>query len=187
MGKQTQHTHPNTTLYKLQQGILTTLIGMALFGAVMFVIIAIAVPAPLFVVMSVLVLLLSIPLFMGLLNTPPVTISDEGLTIQGFMERERQLAWDDIQQVSDYPLLPQANQEILKQYLVGRTKYRPAEGIMLVIPSLPFLYRFAGFLAGENGAPIIAFTNRKHTDYDTLKQRILHSTPHANHTVYQEE
>lgn len=187
MGKQTQHTHPNINLYKLQQAILSTLIVLALFGAVMFIIIALLLPAPLFIFMGILVLLLAIPLFMGLLNTPPVTISDEGLTIQSFMGRDYAIAWDDIQNVSDYPLLPQANQEILKQYLVGRKKYRPAEGIMLVIPRLPFLYRFAGFLAGENGAPIIAFTNRTHTDYDTLKQRILSYTPPAIHSIYQEE
>src|SRR5690606_35824128 len=125
--------------------------------------------------------------FMALLNTPPVTISDEGLKIQGFMGREQMIAWNDIQKVSEYPLLPQANQEILKQYLVGRKNYRPAEGIMLIIPRLHFLYRFAGFLAGENGTPIIAFTNRTHTDYDTLKRRILHYTPTTIHNIYQEE
>ncbi|GAB5491134.1 MAG: hypothetical protein Phog2KO_13490 [Phototrophicaceae bacterium] len=186
MGKQTTHTHPNSTIYKLQQGILSILIALAGFGAVMFVVIAVVLPAPLFIVMGILVLLLSVPLFMGLLNTPPVIISDEGLLIQGFMGRETQIAWHEIEGVSDYPLLPQANQEILKQYLVGRKKYRAAEGIMLIIPSLPVLYRFAGFLAGEGGQPIIAFTNRKHTDYAILKQRILDNTDPANHTIYPE-
>ena len=186
MGKQTTHTHPNSTLYKLQQGILMTLIVLAVFGAVMFVVIALVLPAPLFIVMGLLVLLLSVPLFMGLLNTPPVVISDSGLTLQGFMGREIQIAWDDIHSVNDYPLLPQANQEILKQYLVGRKKYRAAEGIMLIIPSLPVLYRFAGFLAGEGGQPIIAFTNRKHTDYAILKQRILDNTDPTNHNIHQE-
>ena len=187
MGKQTQHTHPNSTLYKLQQGILSTLIVLAAFGAVMFVIIAFILPAPLFVVMAILILLLSVPLFMGLLNTPPIVISDEGVTIQGFMGRETQIEWHEIQGVNDYPLLPQANQEIIKQYLVGRKKYRAAEGIMLIIPSLPVLYRFAGFLAGEGGQPIIALTNRQHTDYDILKQRILSNTDPSTHHIYQEE
>lgn len=187
MGKQTEHTHPNLSLYKLQQAILSTLIVLALFGAVMFIIIALLLPAHLFIVMGILVLLLAIPLCMGLLNTPPVVISDEGLTIASFLGREQLIAWDDIQKVSDYPLLPQANQEILKQYLVGRKNYRPAEGIMLIIPQLPILYRFAGFLAGEGGSPIIAFTNRTHSDYDTLKRRILHYTPTHTHHIYQEE
>ena len=95
------------------------------------------------------------------------------------MGRERKIAWDDIQGVSDYPLLPQANQEILKQYMIGRKKYRAAEGIMLIVPSLPFAYKVASFLAGEKGAPIVAFTNRTHQDYDTLSKRILHHAAHA--------
>jgi hypothetical protein len=39
---------------------------------------------------------------------------------------------------------------------------------MLVIPSLPFQYRFTGVFTGEGFTGIIAFTNRTHTDYSRL-------------------
>lgn len=174
MGKQTSHRHPNFKLYQFQQISLLILIVLVIFAALMLIVVAVLLPAPLFVVISILLLLLASPLLMAMVNSPPILIADDGLTLQPLIGGERFIAWNEIEHVAAYPLLPQANQEILKQYLIGRKKYRAAEGIMLIVPSLPLPYRIAGFLAAEQGRPVIAFTNRSHRDYAILTKRIFH-------------
>lgn len=173
------HTHPNPIQYRLQQTILTIVVVFAIFGAIMLFIIALIVGLPLFAIMSILVIVLAAPALMGIINTPPVIANKTGLTIQTWRGREQHIAWDDITHITDYPLLPLPEHEIVKQWLVGRKKYRAAEGILLVIPSLGLPYRIAGFLAGQQSQPIIAFTNRNHTDYHQLKDKIEHYAPHA--------
>ena len=188
MGKQTSHTHPNKALYKLQQISLLILLIVAVVASLMLIVVAFILSAPLFVIMSLLLLLLSAPLLMALVNTPPVTITDEGLILEPFIGNQRPIAWHDIERIEAYPLLPQPDQEILKQYAIGRNKYRAAEGIMLIVPSLPLPYRIAGLLAGANRKPIIAFTNRSHSDYDTLTHRITRYAAHAiQETLINEE
>lgn len=179
MGKQTSHTHPNVSLYKMQQIGLTILLITAVFAAFMLIVMAIMLSAPLFVIMSIILLMLSSPLLMALVNTPPVTVSDEGILLERFIGGKHLIVWDDIERIEPYPLLPQANQEILKQYLIGRNKYRAAEGIMLIVPSLSLPYRIAGLLAETGKMPIIALTNRTHSDYETLKHRIMNNAHHA--------
>lgn len=179
MGKITKHNYPNQTLYKMQQIGLGILFASAVFGAIALAVFAFLLGFPLFVIMALLVLGLSGYVLMGIVNTPPIIIRDDGITLQAMFDKDRHIAWDEIDTIAPYPLLPQANQEILKQYLVGRNKYQSADGIMLLIPSLPFPYRIAGALAGEKGVPMIAFTNRTHTDYETLVARIQGTIPHA--------
>jgi hypothetical protein len=83
--------------------------------------------------------------------------------------------------VKVYPLLPSADAETTRRLTVGRIKYRPAAGIMLVIPGLPPQYRIAGFFAGERAAPIIALTNRAHADYERLVEAVLTFTDSRIH------
>ncbi|MEM9955159.1 MAG: hypothetical protein AAF846_26355 [Chloroflexota bacterium] len=179
MGKITTHTHPNQTLYTAQQIGLSIIMASAIFAVIMLVVFAFVLNLPLFALMAIFVLGISSYVLMGIVNTPPITLSDEGITLQPFVGGERQIAWHEIETVAPYPLLPQPNQEVLKQAMIGRNNYQAAEGILLVVPSLPFPYRIAGALAGEKGAPIIALTNRTHTDYETLVTRIHRNAPHA--------
>ena len=74
--------------------------------------------------------------------------------------------------IKDYPLLPPKDVEAARRALVGRQRYRAAEGKMLIIPSLPLPYRFTGLFAGEGFIGVIALTNRTHTDYDTLIKQV---------------
>ena len=83
--------------------------------------------------------------------------------------------------VKPYPLLPPADAEVTRKALAGRKKYRPAEGVMLVIPALPLPYRFGGFFPGEGFTPVIAVTTRTHTDYDDLVRQIRQHTKAAQH------
>lgn len=179
MEKQTSHTHPNMSLYKIQQIALIAILILAVFASLMLLVVAVMLSAPLFIIMSVLVLLLAMPMLMALVNTPPVTIREEGLLLERFIGGNYLIAWDDIEAIEPYPLLPHAEQEILKQYLIGRKKYRAAEGIMLIVPSLPLPYRIAGILATAERKPVIALTNRAHSDYYELKDSIMHYASHA--------
>lgn len=180
MEKQTTHTHPNMSIYKVQQIALIGILILAVIASALLLVVAVMLSAPLFIIMSVLVLLLAMPLLMALVNTPPVTIREEGLLLERFIGGNHLIIWDDIEAIEPYPLLPQADQEILKQYFVGRKKYRAAEGIMLIVPSLPLPYRIAGILAAAERKPVIALTNRAHGDYYRLKDNIMH---YANHAI----
>ncbi len=48
---------------------------------------------------------------------------------------------------------------------------------MLVIPSLSLPYRAVGFFTGEGLRPVVAFTNRTHSDYDRLARTLLEHLP----------
>ena len=60
--------------------------------------------------------------------------------------------------------------------MVGKRKYRAAEGKMLIIPSLPLYYRFTGLFAGEGFVGVIGLTNRSHTDYERLIEQVTKYT-----------
>jgi len=104
--------------------------------------------------------------------SPPITVDEEGLTLEPFWGKSQHIAWEHIAAMQIYPLLPQTDQEVERRLMQGRKKYRPAEGYMLVVPHLPLRYRMAGLFAGVGGQPIVAFTNRSHSDYETLLQRV---------------
>jgi hypothetical protein len=176
MKSDTFYTHPNPIQYQLEQWGALLLALLMFFASVGLFVLAFLIPAPLFGIMSLLVLLLLAPVLMLLLVTPPVQIEADGLRIKPRFGKERFIAWGQIERIEVYPLLPTANQEVLRQALVGRKQYRAAEGIMLIVPTLPAQYRIAGFFAGQKGAPILAFTNRSHSDYYALKEEILKST-----------
>ncbi len=107
--------------------------------------------------------------------TPAVSLSAAGITIHPLIWPTKFVPWAAVQAVKPYPLLPQPDAEISRQYLSGRKNYRPATGIMLVLPDLPLPYRVTGLLAGEGFTPVIAITTRTHTDYDDLVVEIEHS------------
>jgi hypothetical protein len=108
--------------------------------------------------------------------TPAVTVSADGITIQPRVWRERFVRWDEVRAVKPYPLLPPKDVEAERRAFVGKKRYRPAEGIMLVIPSLPLTYRFTGLFAGEGFTGVIALTNRTHRDYEALVRQVEKST-----------
>jgi len=129
------------------------------------------------------VLLLLAPVLWMLVGTPPVTLGDEGLTLHEFTGKARRVPWDAVESVQMYPLLPTEQHEVLRRLLLGRKQYRPAEGIMLVVPALPWPYRIGGFFAGHGSRPIVALTSRTHQHYPELVRAIAQTIPdvHLNH------
>lgn len=174
MSKPRTFSHPRPTLYRLQQIGRVLLLALMPPAAVGLVIIAAVLPAPLFVVMALLVLLLMTPALMQLHITPPVTLDDSGITIHPFIGADQHIAWHEVAALKVYPLLPSRNQEVIYRLLSGRNNYTEAEGLMLVVPRLNWLYRIGGWFAGVKAQPVIAVTNRMHDDYDVLRERLVH-------------
>jgi len=172
MTKITHHLPLSPTTYRLQQ-IIMALLFVVMAGAVGgLLFLAFLIPAPLMILMALMVGLLMGPVAMLLSVSPPITIDENGLTLQPFWGKAQQIAWNDIASMQVYPLLPQTDQEVERRLMQGRKKYRAAEGYMLLVPRLPMRYRVAGLFAGVGGQPIVAFTNRAHSDYETLLQRV---------------
>ncbi len=172
MAKPTFYPHPNPTVYRLIQYILFGLLVIMTITIPLQIGIALSLGLPLLMLSALLTALLMVPVMMGLSNTPPVEVSDDGLLIQPLIWREQFIAWENVEAVKDYPLLPTSDQEVERRVLSGRKTYRPAEGKMLVVRGLPFQYRTTGFFVGERGKTVIAVTNRSHAHYERLIQRI---------------
>ncbi len=173
--------HPSPTMSRIiQVGALAAAVIM-LIAALLQVIIALTNAPDGFVLIAIVTAILALPLLMLTALAPAVTVDAQGITVHPAVWKDRHIAWGDIQAVMEYPLLPAEDAEVLRRITVGRLKYRTAQGIMLIIPSLPPQYRIAGFLAGVHARPIIAITNRAHTDYETLVETILSNTDPTIH------
>jgi hypothetical protein len=171
------HVHPRPTTDRLAQyggfGLLVVMIAAAL-GQVALALTLRATPGlPLLLLSALVTLALVAPVLMLTSATPAVSVAPEGITIQPRVWRERFVRWGDVHAIKDYPLLPPKDAEAGRRALVGRSQYRPAEGKMLVIPSLPLPYRFTGLFAGEGFTGVIGLTNRTHTDYDALIRQVV--------------
>ncbi|MBK9125463.1 MAG: hypothetical protein IPM16_20390 [Chloroflexi bacterium] len=159
--------------YTVSQYGAAAAIAALTFSAPVQVLIALRVPgAGLFVVTAILSLLLTLPLFLLLRATPPVTTDDAGITLKPRVGRTLTIAWGDVHEVRPYPLLPPTDSEAVRRAAVGRRRYRVAEGIMLRCAGLPWPYRVVGWFAGEGFRPVFAVTNRSHAEYDRLKKEI---------------
>lgn len=163
------HTHPRPWIDRLVQ---FGAVGFLAVTAALFVWqIALALsglPPALLLLTTLTMALLIVPALWLTTATPAVELRAAGLTLHPRIWRQREIAWADIRAVKPYPLLPEQQGEQVRKAFVGRRKYVPAQGVMLIVPSLPWIYRCTGFLAGEGFTPVVALTNRTHTDYDRL-------------------
>ncbi|GAB4511354.1 MAG: hypothetical protein OHK0046_09330 [Anaerolineae bacterium] len=179
-----RHSHPHPGLNRLTQYSVMVLVGLMLLSVPLQIALNfLGAPGGGFILSALLTLLLIAPLVMLTAATPEVSAADEGLTLHPLLWKDRFVPWGSISAVKVYPLLPAREAEVNRRVLVGKKRYRPAEGVMLVIPELPPQYRIAGFFAGERGKPIIALTNRAHTDYEHLVETVLAHTPEAIHDL----
>jgi hypothetical protein len=172
MAKHTYHPHPNPTQYKIEQVSLLILLGLMIIAAALLMLTALLIGLPLFFIMAVMILLLIAPVAMRFVVTAPLTISADGLRVQPLFLPPQTIIWGQIHDLRAYPLLPAAHQEVGRKALIGRKRYQAAEGKMLIVTGLPWIYRIAGIFAGADARPIIAITNRTHADYQQLIARI---------------
>jgi hypothetical protein len=152
------HQHPNPTLDRLAQS-LCLLILVALAVAEVGLIVFFASGHGAFLLMGMTLVLFAPYLLMQTTISPTVVVDDDGLTLRTLFWGEVRLAWDDARAFKAYPLLPPPDNEALRR-------------VMLVVPRLPWLYRFNGIFVGEGFIGVIAITNRTHTDYAALCQTL---------------
>lgn len=173
----THYTHPNPKFHRLTQWLIFILMGVIVLIVPLQVAIAVIYPqAILFYLSAIITFMLIMPLILYLTTTPTVSIDEQGIIIHPFIGKAHRLGWEHIEEVKAYPLLPRQNHEVNKRLLVGRKRYKQAEGIMLISPRLPLIYVVGGFFAGEYGRKIIAVTNRTHIDYDSLSKQVIKYT-----------
>jgi hypothetical protein len=176
------HEHPNPRLNRaIQYGALVVTVLLLAAAPLQVLLTIVGAPGGLFVCSAFFTVLLAMPVLMLTAYAPAVSVDDEGITLHPAVWKDRFVPWDAIRAVKVYPLLPTQDQEVSRRAFVGKRRYRSAAGIMLVIPGLPPQYRIAGFLAGERAAPVIALTNRAHSDYDRLVQSVLRHTNSGTH------
>lgn len=173
--KGSTHRHPHPTFDRIAQ-VGGLLLAVVMLTAALGQFVLATAGLPLFLLSGIVTLLLIAPIMLLTSATPAVTVTPEGITIQPRVWRERFFRWDQVRAVKPYPLLPPKDVEVERRAFVGKRRYRPAEGIMLIIPSLPLQYRFTGLFAGEGFTGVVALTNRSHTDYDALLREIQKNT-----------
>lgn len=173
--KPSVHLHPKPLVNRLSQSIALLGVALLVISAPLQIVLGFA-GGGLFILSAFFSLLLTIPLLMATVIAPAVRVDESGITLMPLFWKNQPVAWDAIAAVKPYPLLPPSDAEVTRKLAIGKVKYQPADGIMLVIPKLPMLYRIGGFFAGERSQPIIAITNRAHSDYVGLVYAILHHT-----------
>ncbi|MDZ4769300.1 MAG: hypothetical protein SGJ24_09245 [Chloroflexota bacterium] len=162
-------THPSP---RFERGVLLWQLGLAI---ILVVLILAQVPL-LFAGMPIILALLVIMTCLALIPftllptvaAPAVTLTTDGITIQPHFWRPEVVPWSDVRAIKPYPLMPSAGSENTRRLLIGRRKYSPMEGIMLIIPSLPALYRIQGVIVNEGWTGVIGLTNRTHINYARL-------------------
>ena len=170
--------HPRPGQNRLIQYGAAALLLVMLLAAALQVVLALLIQPGLLFLLTALLTLALIPFVLTLTTaTPPISVDEHGLTITPVIWKSHVIPWAEITALKPYPLLPQENAEVTRRMLVGRKKYRPVEGVMLVIPALPVQYRIIGVLAGEGWTPVIAVTSRTHTDYDRIVAYIRKRVP----------
>jgi hypothetical protein len=165
------HRHPNPWLDRLTQYTALTLLILILISLPLQGVLVLA-GAPVFGLVALFTLALAPFVLLLTITTPAVTVAPDGLTVQPRIWKTQVVPWAAVRAIKPYPLLPPADAETSRRYLAGRTKYQPAEGLMLIIPTLPLQYRITGLLAGEGWTPVIAVTNRTHTQYPVLVKKL---------------
>lgn len=178
------HPHPRPQQARLTQYSALAVFLLMLLTVGLQAVLALALGGLLMLLTALITLLLALFLIPPTATTPAVTVTPDGLRLHPVVWRERFVPWSAVSAVKRYPLLPHPDAEMSRRALTGRANYQPAAGIMLVIPGLPPQYRVAGFLAGERGQPIIALTNRTHTDYNTLIEQIATYTGQPHDDIF---
>ncbi len=174
--------HPKAGLNRLiHYGAMAVVIVMVISAPLQMLLTLLGAPGGAFIISGILTILLAAPVLMVTAVAPAVSISQAGITLHPIIWKERFIRWDAIKAVKIFPLLPSEDVEVNRKVAVGRLNYKPAAGIMLLIPSLPWQYRIAGFFAGERATPIIALTNRAHIRYEELRQQVLELTDPQRH------
>jgi MFS family permease len=170
--------HPRPRLDGLIQWGSAALAGALVFGALLCALTALALGLPLMMIAALFALGLACAALLPTTAAPAVTLTERELIARSRVWGRHAAPWSAVGAPKPYPLLPPAGAEIMRRALVGRKRYRPAQGVLIRVRTLPLPYRIHGWFAGEGFAPAIALTNRAHRDYDRLVDAVMRRTQH---------
>lgn len=165
------HPHPQATLHRWFGRLAVFGIVLAVLSAIGMVIVAFGLGAGLVIVMIPFLLGLTLPLWMLIALYPAVEVREDGLVLQPNGLRANHVAWDDVLEMTEHTLLKPPPPSKLK-----RTAHA-GEMILVRKGALPFYYRIISMIAGYDGVPVFAISNRTHTNYDTLKRTLKKQIP----------
>jgi hypothetical protein len=148
------------------------LVVVMLLAALAQALVGLAGGFPLLILTALFTAALALPVLMQTARAPCVVVREDGLLIQSAVWPERLVPYRDIIAIRDDPSLPPPGAEVLRKGAVGRAKYRPAQGRILLIHGLPLPYRITGWFAGAGLTGVIAIGSRTHPDYETLIAQI---------------
>lgn len=178
------YSHPSPLLKRaIEVGALVMCLVMLIGALTMMALPLLGAPSG-FLLAGPLLILLAAPVLMLTAYAPAVTLDAHGITLHPAIWQDRHIPWETVAAVKVYPLLPSPDEESVRRHLIGVRSYKPAQGIMLVVPSLPAQYRIVGYLAGVGGKPAVVLTNRAHRDFDHLVEDVLNLT---NSTIHDPE
>jgi hypothetical protein len=168
--------HPRPRLDALIQWGSAALAGAFVMGALLCLLIALAFGLPLMVMGALFALGLALAALLPTTAAPAVTLTERELIARSRIWGRHAAPWSAVGMPKPYTLLPPPGAEVMRRALVGRSRYRPAEGVLIPVRALPFPYRIHGWFAGEGLTPAIALTNRAHRDYDRLIDAVMRQT-----------
>lgn len=172
--------HPNPALYRAQQWAFAVALVTMLISAPLLLLLGILANALLFVLSALCVVLLVFPVILGMSATPPLSLDEQGITLLPFWGKPVRVLWSQVQAYKPYSLLPFSDSELERKMLQGRKRYQAAQGMMLVVDGLPFVYRVVAYFAGEYPKGVFAVTNRTHAEYARLVQALDRHLPKAH-------
>lgn len=110
---------------------------------------------------------LAVPLIIGSVLTPPLSVTEEGLLIRPMFGGPHAVSWEAVRALRPYTLLP--TDEPIARLLIGKAHMPRRDGRWVIFAGeLPIVFRLAAWLAGLGNAPVIAITDAAHHDYDAL-------------------
>ena len=159
--------HPNPRLDAIRQvgGALLAAL-MALSGALL-ILAGVAEPRLFLLIFAgIAVWALIAPILMLSAASPAIEITDAALIVRARVWGRHAVPWSAIRTIIDHPLLPKEDGEKVRRAVVGRTRYQPERGKLIVAPPLPLPFRMLGKFAGVGFTGAIAVTSRTHRGYD---------------------
>jgi MFS family permease len=168
--------HPRPRLDRVIQWGSAALAGAFVLCALLCLLIALAFGLPLMVIAALFALGLACAALLPTTAAPAVTLTERELIARSRIWGRHAAPWNAVGMPKPYTLLPPAGAETMRRALIGRNRYRPAEGVLIPVRALPFPYRIHGWFAGEGFTPAIALTNRAHRDYDRLIDALMRQT-----------
>ena len=123
---------------------------------------------------------LSIPLVMGSVLHPALSLSEAGLMLYPMIWRPQFVPWNCLIALRPHPLLYE--NEGAGRLMFGRN-YQPRRGAAILVDpraGLIFPYRILGGLMGAGWQPAFAISSAAHRDYDALLAAIQAHVPDEN-------